>query len=494
MANYERIMALILIERFPAEPLARQLQAYLAAPPADNSMSFLYHEEFLWFNPDQPAEPPSLLTHYAAGTGTLFMRSGWPGGAADTDPGATYLTFQAGDHFTYHQHYDQNSFTLFKRGDLAVDSGVYSGDGLSDHDINYYVRTIAHNTLVVYNPAEDFSSARPDATSNDGGQRTLYPASRSPTSIEYFDQHAVHYDTGDMLRFEDAAGYTYALGDATKAYNNPTYNQAMDTGLSRQRGQGEPLPARVRLPATAADQRHAMADADAVAARRRLPRPLRPRRRHPARLQRGEHQAAVPHAERAGRQRRGDGHLARRDALHRRRPGDGDLRRRQAVHQGAAARGAQHPQGRRSRGEGLLGLRRATTTGTGIPASRSRGRSTTSRTCPTASGGWSWSRPTPRWSTTSSRCSIPPSAARSSLPATTLITGTGLAGAHIADPALNRVALFSAAADGSAPTGTLELQLHADHRHPAHHLRPGARQPLPAPGHAQAGGAARPSR
>ena len=60
-------------------------------------------------------------------------------------------------------------------------SGVYSGDGLSYHDRNYYVRTIAHNTLVVYSPNEDFSHARPDAVSNDGGQRTMYPASRSPT-------------------------------------------------------------------------------------------------------------------------------------------------------------------------------------------------------------------------------------------------------------------------------------------------------------------------
>ena len=231
IANFGRIMALILVERFPDYPLSRQLQAYLSAPPANNSRGFLHSEEFLWFNPDQAVESPTLNTHYAAGTGTLFMRSGWPDGAADTVTSPTYATFQCGDHFTYHQHYDQNSFTLFKHGDLILDSGVYSGDGLSNHDINYYVRTIAHNTLVVYNPAEDFSSARPDATSNDGGQRSMYPASRSPHTMEYFQMYGVHYETGDILRFEDDDYYTYALGDATKAYNNPTYNQTMDTGL-----------------------------------------------------------------------------------------------------------------------------------------------------------------------------------------------------------------------------------------------------------------------
>ncbi len=159
LTNYERIMALILIERFADAPLARQLQAVLAAPPTNNSLRFLYHEEFLWFNPDQPTTPPSQLSHYAAGTGTLFLRSGWPDGAADTDTSATHITFQSGDHFTYHQHFDQNSFTFFKGDDLIVDSGMYSGEGLSNHDINYYVRTIAHNTLVVFNPSEDFAAA-----------------------------------------------------------------------------------------------------------------------------------------------------------------------------------------------------------------------------------------------------------------------------------------------------------------------------------------------
>lgn len=39
------------------------------------------------------------------------------------------------------------------------------------------------------------------------------------------------------------------------------------------------------------------------------------------------------------------------------------------------------------------------------------------------------------------------------MPPTVLVTGTGLSGAHIADPGLNRLALFSAANDGSAPGG-----------------------------------------
>ncbi|PIE89358.1 MAG: hypothetical protein CR997_11560 [Acidobacteria bacterium] len=232
IGNYERIMNLILLEQFPDEPLSRQLHAYMASGTTANSDTFLYHDEFMWFDPDLVPEQPQLKTHYARGTGTVIMRSGWPDGAEDTDPSATHIMFQCGDHFTYHQHYDQNSFTLFKYNDLALDSGVYSGDGLSYHDRDYYVRTIAHNTLIVRNPTEDFSDSRPEATTNDGGQRSVYPATRSPQTVEYFDLHQTHYETGNITRFEDHEAFTYALGDATHAYNNPTYNQAMDTDLS----------------------------------------------------------------------------------------------------------------------------------------------------------------------------------------------------------------------------------------------------------------------
>src|SRR5262249_42451191 len=160
-------------------------------------------------------EPPRRLTHYAAGTGTLFARSAWPRGAADDSAEPTLLGFQCGDHFSYHQHYDQNAFTLFKDGDLLVDSGVYSGEATSNHDVNYYARTIAHNTLVVHNPSEDFTDARPGAQSNDGGQRTYTPASRAPGSVEEWDEAARQHDVCDMKRFQDAPAFTYALGDAT---------------------------------------------------------------------------------------------------------------------------------------------------------------------------------------------------------------------------------------------------------------------------------------
>lgn len=232
MVAYARVMGLILATRFPDDPLAQQLMGYLSEGPTAKSASFLLPDEFIWFNSEVARANPVITTHFAAGTGTVFMRSGWPDGAADRDKSPTWISFQAGDHFSYHQHYDQNSFTLYKYSNLLLDSGVYSGNGLSDHDVNYYVRSIAHNTLVVYNPAENMKHARPDATANDGGQRTVFPASRAPTTAKYFDQNFRYYDTADILRFEDSVDYSYLLGDATQAYNSPRYNQAENTRLT----------------------------------------------------------------------------------------------------------------------------------------------------------------------------------------------------------------------------------------------------------------------
>jgi heparin/heparan-sulfate lyase len=465
LTNYERIMALILIERFADQPLARQLQAVLAAPPADNSLSFLYHDEFLWFNPDQPTTPPSQLTHYAPGTGTLFLRSGWPSAAADSDSNATYITFQAGDHFTYHQHFDQNSFTLFKGDDLMVDSGVYSGEGLSNHDINYYVRTIAHNTLVVYNPTEDFAAARPDATANDGGQRTVFPASRSPQTLDDVGQHAVHYDTGDMLRFEDTATYTYALGDATKAYNNPTYNQAMDTNLSGN-----------------------------VAKVSRFQRELVYLRPQPA----GEYlvlfdRVGVTQAGFSGENTKLLFHSLNEPTVA---GAPSAVSSGETLYPGAS-------QATVAAGEASLTLQVLLP-----PAHNIRkvgGRGNKAFWVFDANYDWHWdageSQPRPindfeaqpygEW-----RLELEPAdtalehnfltilhpaiSGTADMPATTLITTTGLVGAHIADPTLNRVVLFSAASDGSPPAGVIlySYQPTTDTLNSLFDLTPGARYGL----------------
>lgn len=443
--NYRRGMALILVRQFADDPSAAQLQAYLSAPPANVTGSSLYYQEFLWYDPNIASTVPTRVTNYAPALGQLLLRSGWPSGAADTNSCATYITFNAGDHFSYHQHLDQNSFTLFKCGDLAIDSGVYSGNGLSYHDANYYVRTIAHNTLVVYNPGENLKDSRTDAVSNDGGQRSMYPASRSPETVAYWDQYATQYDTGDILRLEDAQDYTYAFGDATKAYNNPQYYQAQNTSYTQNvpkvtRFQREFVYLRPRAPENALSNdflvlydRVGVASTSFSLANTKLL----------------FHTLGMPTV---------DGTptvISPGETLH------------AAATEAVAAAGS-----------GKLFLKVL------APAQRNLrvvgGRGVKSFWVFGQNYDWHWSadeaQPRPisdydplpygEWRMELEPADdaldhnfltvlYPTSSTTAGMPPTTLVSGPGLAGAHIADPSRNRVVLFSSAADGSAIAGTI---------------------------------------
>ena len=41
------------------------------------------------------------------------------------------------------------TFTIYHKGDVAIDSGAYDGYE-TPHWYNYYIRTIAHNTIVIH--------------------------------------------------------------------------------------------------------------------------------------------------------------------------------------------------------------------------------------------------------------------------------------------------------------------------------------------------------
>jgi hypothetical protein len=185
-------------------------------------------EEFLWRDPDWPGLPPTPVTWFAPYNGHLFMRSGWADDTGHLDTAATYVSFNAGDRLAYHQFYDQGNFTIFHNGEeLIVRSGVYSGDGTSDHDANYYARSIAANTILICDLAESFDGIRPngerDVWLNDCGQRTMSPASRTAINVDYLLDNWRPYDTGSILRFAEAGDVTYLRADITGAYNSTVY-------------------------------------------------------------------------------------------------------------------------------------------------------------------------------------------------------------------------------------------------------------------------------
>ncbi|MBN1675076.1 MAG: heparinase II/III family protein, partial [Kiritimatiellae bacterium] len=171
--------------------------------------------DILWYDPAVPETPPDdlPLSRHFQGAGLVVIRSGW------YEPDATVVTFQCGDFFGGHDHYDQNSFTIYRKGHLALDSGGYDS-WYTRHWLNYYSRTVAHNTITVFDPAED-CTANFGGGANDGGQIFLYTRDGKGNHPRTMRQalRDPQYDTGDILVFDTARDYVRVLGNATRAYS-----------------------------------------------------------------------------------------------------------------------------------------------------------------------------------------------------------------------------------------------------------------------------------
>jgi hypothetical protein len=178
--------------------------------------------EFLWDDPEvtpvdpgQASEKELPRQRYFPGVGHLVMRDGWT-------PQSTWIEFDCGPYFAKHQHLDQNQITIYHRGYLAIDSGADYTDTESPHYLNYYRRTVAHNSVLVYDPAERFFwSDNLLPAVNDGGQRMdsarYWNTIRSRSDWE---RTRDLWDIGSMRVVDYVAGqYHYAMGDASNAYS-----------------------------------------------------------------------------------------------------------------------------------------------------------------------------------------------------------------------------------------------------------------------------------
>jgi hypothetical protein len=161
--------------------------------------------EVLYHDPGLVPKPPDSLPPSRAfpGTGFVVMRSGWRG----TD---VWASVRWADFFDIHDHYDVGSFILYCRGPLVPDSGI-NGEGLF-HPGHYYSRPVAHNTLLVRDPAVQ-------SPVFDGGQ----PAQPKRTwsfaigrDAWVYDQEA--FNRADLLAFESHPLYDYCAGTGTRAY------------------------------------------------------------------------------------------------------------------------------------------------------------------------------------------------------------------------------------------------------------------------------------
>ena len=164
--------------------------------------------------PVRPSQGRFPFAGIFRGVDQVVFRSGW-------SSGGTRIEFDCGPYFAKHQHLDRAHFTIHHRGHLAIDSGADYTESESPHYLNYYRRTVAHNSMLVYDPAEKFFwSENILEAANDGGQRM--DSSRfwnTVRSLEDWEKTRDIWDIGRMRIVDASSKYNYALGDATRAYS-----------------------------------------------------------------------------------------------------------------------------------------------------------------------------------------------------------------------------------------------------------------------------------
>ena len=156
-------------------------------------------------------------------SGVMYARTGWEQGNDSKD---MWVTMTAPEMMVGgHGHLDSGNFTIYYKGYLACDSGIYNGLAFADengnyvtntesgslHDVNYHHRTVAHNCMLVHDPSE--------TDVPDGGQKNFNPFG---VSVDHLIQNS---KAGKILGYEygediNTPSYSYLKGDIKDAYSD----------------------------------------------------------------------------------------------------------------------------------------------------------------------------------------------------------------------------------------------------------------------------------
>jgi len=150
-------------------------------------------------------QPNLPLDWWSDKVGLSVSRSSW-------DSTATMVTFfNSPSKKAAHEHRDNNSFAIFKNNPLLIDAGYYDSYA-SSHYRNYYERTIAHNSICVFDSTEIYTTSG-QTVSNDGGQVL------SATLMNYFDIFRPENQRGQWIQFASGTNYEYNIADAQLSYD-----------------------------------------------------------------------------------------------------------------------------------------------------------------------------------------------------------------------------------------------------------------------------------
>jgi hypothetical protein len=207
--EYPRLMRTVLAQYFRGSELSRAV----ANKQRRGSSSPIRLEDFLYEEtPDTPLDLKEFpLAHHASGIGKVYARSDW------TD-NATWFRFDCGDYWAAHQHFEVGNFEIFQHEPLATESGEYH-DYSSNHSVNWLMRTVAHNSILVHQPDEKWTMMRDGGRipyANDGGQAKKWEW--TVDTLEQWKPLRQNFERGDIVAYQNTPTYLYVAGDCTRAY------------------------------------------------------------------------------------------------------------------------------------------------------------------------------------------------------------------------------------------------------------------------------------
>jgi len=180
----------------------------------------------LWRDPEIPAlEPKDFPPSRLFVTRGACMRESW-------QPDATFVHFRCGiwdDLGDGRHNADQCTFTVYKKGILALDSGAahsMDSNGLKFkpaddyHNLHYSSETIAHNGILVRHAVDDLAWKALGKLNTGGQVLRREPADWSAKRGVKVDG----YNKGRYVAWETSPEYDYVAGDATYAYSPNTVN------------------------------------------------------------------------------------------------------------------------------------------------------------------------------------------------------------------------------------------------------------------------------
>lgn len=193
-------------------PHAPYLRDYLDRTPVQGGSAL---STFCFVDPAGPRRDWKTLPtdYFAGGVGTAAWRSSW-------EKDASYVAVQASDHFVYHQQNQDGALYLYRNAPLAWRSGVYDGR-VHDHNVNYVIRTVAANCMLVTDPKEQFRGPDGVEAVNDGGQviGNWRPKADSLERLQQMREDRESYvDRVTWLAYESGPDYGYAAFEYGRAY------------------------------------------------------------------------------------------------------------------------------------------------------------------------------------------------------------------------------------------------------------------------------------